>query len=203
MVLAILILSVLIGRNALPGRSVIALRVGLSAVLLASLALTGHARSEEGGIGVVHVIADGLHLLAAGLWLGGLFGLSLLLMLTCSGREEEVAIVALRRFSGSGFLAVALLIVTGAVNTALLVGSPEALISTAYGRLLLCKLGLFSAMLALAAANRFNLVPRLGEAKPSRAAVLATLQRHVLLEQIAGSAVLMIVSALGTLAPPA
>jgi putative copper resistance protein D len=202
MLLAILMLSGLISSTILATRWVQALYVGLSAALLASLALIGHARSEEGVIGAVHVIADAVHLLAAGLWLGGLFGLLLLLTAPRSTSQQEAATEALRDFAGRGSFAVAMLIATGIVNTALLVGSPEALVSTSYGRLLLCKIALFIAMLGFAAANRFKILPRLHRGEPDRSRTLALVKRSVLIEQLADLSVLMIVSALGTWAPP-
>jgi putative copper resistance protein D len=201
--LTIVMFAVLARRTMLPSRSVNALHVGISAALLASLALTGHARAEEGAVASLHVLADALHLLAAGLWLGGLLGLFVLLTPARSGRDDKDAIEALRSFAGTGSIAVATLIVTGVINTALLVGSIEGMVSTTYGRLLLCKLALFIAMLSLAAANRFALVPHLCQPQPLRVRTLAVLKRHVLIEQIAGLGVLMIVSVLGALAPPA
>ena len=48
----------------------------LAAVLLLSLAGTGHSQVEEGWAGIVHVSADSAHLLAAGAWLGGLLPLA-------------------------------------------------------------------------------------------------------------------------------
>jgi putative copper resistance protein D len=199
MLVAILLLAVLVRRNMHPA----GLGIGLSAALLASLALTGHARSEQGVIGMVHVIADGLHLIAAGLWLGGLFGLLLVLGPARPAGDNQVAIEALRNFGGAGSLAVGTLIATGTVNTVLLVGAPAAMVSTSYGRLLLCKLAFFIGMLALAAANRFALVPHLWQPQPTRTRTLSILKRHVLIEQIAGLSVLMIVSVLGASAPPA
>jgi putative copper export protein len=44
----------------------------LSAGLLASLAAAGHTQMQDGVNRVIHLSADGLHLLAAGAWLGGL-----------------------------------------------------------------------------------------------------------------------------------
>src|ERR1700730_8136387 len=57
-------------RKATGGRDLIT--ACLAAVLLASVAGTGHAQIEEWWIGLVHVGADAAHLLAAGAWLGGL-----------------------------------------------------------------------------------------------------------------------------------
>src|SRR4030095_189920 len=44
----------------------------LSAALLASVALSGHAAAAEGFILIVQILTDGSHLLASGIWLGGL-----------------------------------------------------------------------------------------------------------------------------------
>jgi putative copper resistance protein D len=197
-----ILLALILFAALLRAKSANAPQVALSAALLASLALTGHARSEEGVIEAVHVIADALHLLAAGLWLGSLFGLLLLLTAPRSTSQQEAATEALGGFAGTGSFAVATLMATGTVNTALLVGSPEALVSTSYGQLLLCKIALFIAMLGLAAVNRFKLVPRLDREESDTARTLVSLKRNVLIEQLAGFSVLVIVSALGTLAPP-
>jgi putative copper resistance protein D len=84
----------------------------------------------------------------------------------------------------------------------ILVGSFGSLFGMRYGQLLLVKIGLFLAMVALAGANRFLLVPSLSN-ESERGKALSHLRGHVLLEQILGVAVLAIVSGLGTMAPPA
>src|SRR6266478_3654826 len=61
----------------------------LAAVLLISLAGVGHAQIEEGVEGIIHVVSDAAHLLAAGAWLGGLVSLGHILLL--HGREREPA----------------------------------------------------------------------------------------------------------------
>ena len=55
---------------------------------------------------------------------------------------------------------VATILITGLINTWNLVGSVEALLDTAYGRLLLVKIALFLAMVSVAAVNRFRLSPQ-------------------------------------------
>lgn len=180
----------------------------LSAVLLASLAGTGHAQIEEGWAGVTHVIADAAHLLAAGAWLGGLIPLALILRhahgTPSYGHAKEVDSVLLR-FSGMGYVAVAMLIGSGLVNGWLLVGSVSGLWDTSYGLVLLGKLALFGAMLALAAMNRFWLVPAMGKAAmdpvDEGTKWSARLRKHVLGEQLLGMAVLLAVSVLGTMQP--
>ena len=180
--------------------------VVLSAALLGSIAGTGHAQDGAGAIRVVHVAADALHLLAAGAWLGGI--VALFVMLTATVRAPcasaiSGAVEASIRFSGLGYVAVATLVATGLVNSWLLVGSPHALASTGYGRLLCVKLALFAAMLLLAASNRFSIVPELlrqATAGGTRAP-LARLKRHVAGEQLLGAAVIFAVGVLGTMEP--
>ncbi|WP_458760881.1 copper homeostasis membrane protein CopD [Afipia sp. TerB] len=182
----------------------------LAAVLLKSLAGTGHAQIEEGWAGIIHVIADAAHLLAAGAWLGGLIPLALVLHrylakdLNVGPRDIDRILV---RFSGMGYLAVAVLIGSGLVNGWFLVGSLSGLLNTPYGQILLGKLALFAGMLALAVANRFWLVPSMrrirtdvveGSMRPS-----ARLRNHVLGEQFLGAIVLLAVSILGTMQPAA
>lgn len=179
----------------------------LAAALLASLAGTGHAQIEEGWLSVVHVASDAVHLLAAGAWLGGLFPLGFIL-LDYSTREGAPIVDVdriLLRFSSMGYVAVATLIASGLVNSWFMVGSVSSLLKTSYGQILLAKLALFLAMLALAAANRFWLVPRMIEARNSGqpSLWLGRLRYHVLGEQFLGLMVLLAVSFLGTMRPGA
>jgi putative copper resistance protein D len=175
----------------------------LSLLLLVSLGWVGHAVEGQGVARFVHQINQMVHLLAAGLWLGGLVPLTWLL-----GRARSpsgaawisVARDVVPRFSHMGYVAVALLAATGAINTLLLVGSVEALAGTPYGRLLSLKILSFLVMVVLALINRFRLLPRLRR-EPQPSAPLAALARSVLFEQALGFAVLAVVSVLGTWPP--
>jgi putative copper resistance protein D len=180
----------------------------LAAVLLISLAGVGHAQIEEGVEGIIHVVSDAGHLLAAGAWLGGLVPLVYILLL--DGRERgdvqrsELNTVLLR-FSGMGYVAVATLIGSGLVNSWFLIGNISGLFATPYGQLLIVKLVLFAGMLALAVSNRFWLVPSLTKARtndPNGSTVCTVrLRKHVLGEQFLGFMVLLVVSVLGTMQP--
>ena len=178
----------------------------LAAVLLGSLAGTGHAQIEEGWLSIVHVGSDAAHLLAAGAWLGGLIPLGFIL-LDHSVRDGEPIVDVdriLLRFSSMGYVAVATLIASGLVNSWFMIGSAFSLLKTLYGQILLGKLALFAAMLALAAANRFWLAPRLIETRAASGAPavwLGRLRYHVLGEQFLGLMVLLAVSVLGTMRP--
>jgi putative copper resistance protein D len=178
-----------------------------AALLLVSLALVGHTQTNDGALWIVHISADGAHLLAAGAWLGGLLALGYVLMLVRrfpSAEHNAQAIAALVRFSGMGYAAVAILIGSGLVNAWVLVGSPGRLATTPYGQLLMVKFCLFAGMLALATQNRFRLVPTLQRAKErclSAETSLRMLRRNVIGEQMLGLAIVLIVGWLGTLQP--
>jgi putative copper resistance protein D len=185
-----------------PGRAVSALLLALAALNLGSLAWIGHAAMMPGLAGVGHELNQALHLLAAGAWIGGLMPLLVLLRRARSmagGPMPDFVREAVSHFSQMGYAAVGLIAVTGAINAILLVGSVGALFGTAYGRLLCVKILLFLAMVAVAAANRLHLAPRLMRDP----AALIPLTRNVLLEQALGIAILAAASLLGTWPPAA
>jgi putative copper resistance protein D len=131
--------------------------------LVAAIAWTGHAGAGVGALGILHLAADVLHLIAAAAWLGGLVSLVLLFAAVRRGGHVRMSLAreATSRFSTLGIASVGTLISTGAVNTWLLVGSWRALVTTDYGRLLILKVGIFTLMVSVAAVNRFWLTPRL------------------------------------------
>jgi putative copper resistance protein D len=178
----------------------LSLLAALGAVALGSLAWNGHGVMNDGVLGAAHLGADILHLLAAGAWLGAL--LPLCAMLLRPADSSSVA-AALARFSALGPIVVGVVLASGLVNGWFLVGPAhlEAVLTSAYGRLLLAKVALFVAMLVLAALHRFRLAPALaGGAPPSR--VLRALRLSMLTETALGLAVLGLVSVLGSLEPP-
>ena len=189
-----------------PARAAIALG---GAVALGSLAWGGHAAGGEGWTGMIHLGADIVHLGAAGAWLGAL-GALLAMVLRSRGEPPAHPVgethAALRRFAHTGSILVALVVASGALNTAMLVGFANiaSLPATPYGQLLIAKLALFCAMLALAAANRFRLTPALAQAATDadRAAALAALRRSITLETGSAVLILALVAWLGTLEPP-
>ena len=175
----------------------------LALLLLVSLGWVGHAVEGQGPGRYIHQINQMVHLLAAGLWLGGLLPLAWLLGRARSASGTvwiSVAREVVPRFSQMGYAAVALLAATGAFNALLLVGSIHALVGTPYGQLLGLKILLFLAMVSVALFNRIRLLPRLRRA-PQPSATIAALIRSVLCEQGLGFAILAVVSVLGTLPP--
>jgi copper resistance protein D len=171
--------------------------------LAASLAWTGHAGSTLGATGYLHLAADGLHLVAAAAWIGGLMSLILFLATSCRSRAVSLARDVTERFSTLGMVSVATLLLTGTVNTVILVGSLRGLVGTDYGRLLMLKLGLFGVMLGFAAINRLHLTPRLRlqPGSEQRTELLRQLRRNSIIEIALGLAIIAIVGMLGTMHP--
>jgi putative copper resistance protein D len=181
-----------------------AVAVILAAAFVGSLAWAGHAIGGQGTEGIVHPIADILHLIAAAAWVGALVPLALLLTMT--GQDADalaIARTATLRFSTLGIVSVAAILLTGIVNTWYLSGSVDALTETKYGHLLLIKIGLFFAMAGVAAFNRLRLTPRLVDDPEMTAAQNARrqLSRNAAVEAAMGAAIIAIVAALGTLPP--
>lgn len=122
----------------------------LAAAMLASLAWAGHGGATPGAPGDLHLGGDILHLLGAGLWLGTLVPLKLLLAGANRAGDAAwllAARIAARRFTYVAIASITALLAGGIVNTWFLAGTIPALIGTDYGRLLLAKIGLFIAML--------------------------------------------------------
>lgn len=144
-----------------------------------SPALVGHTRAYE-PVSLL-VLTDALHLSAGAVWLGGLVGLAVVLP-SLGGRERDGALV-LTRFST---LAAGLLGVLAAAGVLLgwrILGSWNGLVDTSYGRLLLVKVGIALVVAAVAAMNRYRVLPRAvdGPHEARRRATYAV-RRVVLLE---------------------
>src|SRR5437867_4302010 len=135
--------------------------LGVAALVL--LGAAGHAAAvEPGTLGAL--VVDGVHLLAASIWVGALLPLAALLrcaMTEAGADSRPYAVVAARRLSRTALLAVVVLAATGAANAWTFVGSVGGLLGTPYGQLLLLKLSVLAPILALAIANRRRLLPAL------------------------------------------
>jgi len=182
---------------------------GLSVIELTSLAWAGHAAASPGPFGLVHLLGDALHLLAAAFWPGALVPLaSFLLLLLKSSQLETIVLAApvVRRFSASSLIAVAAIALTGLLNSIFMVGSFRALLASAYGQILVSKLILFLAMIGFGAWNLFVLKPRLAVDLPivnlAQKSAVRSLLRNVLWEIGLGTLVILIVGLLGITPPP-
>ncbi|RKN16623.1 hypothetical protein D7147_23005 [Micromonospora musae] len=167
--------------------------------------LTDHA--QTGVQTWLAVPATSLHLLAMALWLGGLITLAACVLVPAGRREASQAITlapALPRFSGLAQVCFAVIAATGVYLSWRQVGSWAALGATDFGRLLLGKLAVVLAVVALAAGAR-RFVRRRGreplglDAAP--AAAVRRLRRSVVGEILLGVAVVSITAVLVNTAP--
>ena len=194
-----LVLGVLLlGVPFLPGRSARLALILLSLLFLASLGLVGHAAMQEGLTGWAHRANQMLHLLAAGFWLGALPPL-----LYCLTRLRATAWMAdvedaLKRFSGLGHVAVAIVVLTGVINIGLILHQWPIDLGSPYQALMAIKLGLVGLMILIALGNRYILVPMLDAAQPE---MLRGLAIGTGTELLLGAAVIGLVSAFATFDP--
>jgi copper resistance protein D len=172
-----------------------ALAAGL---LVASLALTGHAVMQEGWLGMAHRVNDAVHVLSGGAWLGALVPLLPILAMLNDPERCGAAEMALRQFSTAGHVAVALAILSGVINTILVLGRWPTDWSSPYQTMLAAKIALVVAMVCLALVNRYRFVPRMAAHRRDAAGAIRS---NTIAELTLGLGVIGLVSVFGLLAP--
>ncbi|WP_051519830.1 copper homeostasis membrane protein CopD [Sphingobium sp. Ant17] len=168
-----------------------------AAVAAATIAWTGHAGATEAMAGTIHRAADVAHIWAACGWIGALA--ALLHAVTARRPNVDRVAVMLAKFALLGTVFVATLVVTGVVNSLMIVGIADlpALAGRRYGWLLGAKLLLFAGMLGLAALNRWRLTPTLERGDGA----IGALRLSLAVETSAAIAIMALVALLGTLDP--
>ena len=134
-----------------------------------------------------------VHVMAMALWAGSFYPLWFI-----CGRENRLQVERImKKFGEIAVAIVAVLIISGIYLLSQLLGSVEELFTTAYGISLTAKLVGVAALLLLAAANKFRLVPGLqkssGETK---------LKRSIMLEMLVALSVLVLTAFFTTLVGP-
>jgi putative copper export protein len=168
-------------------------RLAISAALLVCLAMVGHVAGASGLSGEITRGAVTIHLLAAGVWLGGLppFGRAM-------RRQGPEVAALLRRFGDITLISICAILCTGVGAGLFIVRLAGGRLGPAYLTTTLIKLGLVMALLSLAAVNRFRLTPLVARGgEPA----LKALRRTVLTEQGVGVAIIGAVAVLGQLDP--
>ena len=197
--------------GAAPGASLSRPQVLLLGGAIVALALTAPLGGHSGTYSPsgLLVVVDTLHVLAVSAWLGGLalllFAVPIAVRALDRGERLPLVAAATGRFSRLALSAVALLLLSGIVQSIALVGAFDALVETAYGRLVLAKIVLFLGLISFGAYNQRRLLPRLrvvadGGEEPDRAAAL--LRRSVACEVALALVVLGLASVLVTTEPP-
>jgi len=153
----------------------------------ASFTFNGHTASVDPSL--VAKGASFVHVLAGGVWFGGLIVMAdTLTRRRRSGVQLDAAAMALR-FSRSALVALATVAVAGVALTWTIIESPSDLVSGAWARLLLIKVGLVGVVALLGAYNHFKVIPLLDE-DPNDEATADRLRRVVLVEAAGLAAVI-------------
>ncbi len=171
----------------------------VTALAMATLSATSHGAATP-GIELAATVTDFIHLLAAAFWVGGLFGLALILPVVFShspeGSVRQVILAVLPRFSLVAGLSVVALIVTGLYSAWAHVTVLPALVVT-YGQVLVVKTALVAVLLVFGATNLLWLTPAI---RADRKAA-SILRRTVTAEAVVGVLVILAAAYLTSLEP--
>lgn len=189
-VLALLIGASLLAASAVGGQNLLALSGAL--VLSIGFGLAGHAQSD--GMPDLLWTLVGFHVFVAGFWL--LAPLSLWPRNTVG---HDLLLFRLRRFSRVAVIGVPLMIAAGLWLAFILGDGWSGLIATAYGRLLLTKLGIVAIALSLGAYNKVRLTEQV---RSNAAGARRHLGQSLSLEFILFMAALVVVAAATTVFGP-
>jgi copper transport protein len=141
----------------------------------AALAASGHASAADPQWLMRPMVF--LHGMGIAFWSGALVPLGLALK-----RRAPGATAFLRRFSRLILPVVAILVAAGVVLAVVQVGAPSALLTAAYGNLLLAKLALLAVLFCLAAFNRWKLTAPARAADPrARRSLMRSIGVEILL----------------------
>ncbi|MPZ28480.1 MAG: copper resistance protein CopC [Micromonosporaceae bacterium] len=180
---AVLLRPLIAGRA---GRVDLLLLAGLGLVGLGTWSFAGHPIASP--VPAVTVLAGTVHLAAAAVWIGGLVMLAGFLLRLADRRELSVILPEWSRWAA---LAVTVLLLAGLVQAVVEIGPPEAVFTTTYGRLLLAKLGLVAAVIAVASYSRRLVRRRLGESRPREMRLAVGAEAVVLAAVLVMSSVLV------------
>jgi copper transport protein len=182
----------------------------VSSLLFLTPSLTGHAQAAAGEFRFA-VFSDWLHLVAGGVWVGGLFHLALTLPKSIENLQSWQRMLVLSRaiplFSRIAVACTVLLVLTGVYNSWIHISNFSAMWKTLYGVVLLVKIVLFLIMLALGGLNTFVLRPRVERlaaetiSAEEQSKILGEFYWSLRVEVILGIAVLLLAAILAFLPP--
>ena len=181
------------------------LGAALSAGVLGTISAAGHTNSVQGPTCLL-IAVDWLHLAAGGLWVGGLVHLMLVLPVVMRVERTRAALPrgVLPRFSWYAGLSVAVLVLTGAFQGVLYMGTWSALSDTLYGAALSSKALLIAPLLLIAALNLVVMSPRLrSRARGGQASRARRAFRYLVAGELVLALVVLVASAVLAGLPPA
>jgi putative copper resistance protein D len=169
----------------------------LAAIALVLLGFIGHAAAQTGPLGDLARASQAVHLLSAGFWLGSLPSVLLCLSRLRRPAFQAEAEHALRRFSGVGHAAVALVLASGVVNSWVILQGQPFDPGAPYVLVLAFKVVLVLTMVGLALINRYVFMPRTANNGPG----IRQLHNGTIAEIVIGAVVIIVASWLGMLPP--
>jgi copper transport protein len=164
----------------------------LGAIAVGTWSVSGHPSASK--VPMVTVASVMVHIASMSIWLGGL-GMLIVFLLPRATPSELRAIVPV--WSRWAAYAVSALLITGLAQAIILVGTFDALVSNAYGWLLLVKVALVLVVLGIAGLSR-RLVPAIVERAKGATVRLRGL---VIAEAVAGVVILGLTSVLVQTSP--
>jgi copper resistance protein D len=204
--LALLAIGVVLAFLPWHGRWRFAALVPVGAMLLITQAWFGHSAEGAGLYRASMITVYSIHALATSAWVGGLPALLFALVEQRRFSPYEARDCTLdvcSRFSLMAMIAVTLVVASGVANAGLRVaGSFGKLFDSAYGDVLLKKLAVVAAMLAVAYFNRFIATPRLRAASSKGMRQITWLRYSVAFDVVLGALVLGASAVLGITMPP-
>jgi putative copper resistance protein D len=139
--------------------------VGLALALgiAATTSLTGHA--ADAGAVTLRVFADWVHVASSAIWIGGLFGLSAIVLRAAGSWPADVVGAVAGRFSRLAGVCLAFVLLTAIYNAWVQIPFVSALWTTTYGRVLIAKIVVVVIVIAIGALNRFTILPGLADSR--------------------------------------
>ncbi len=161
-----------------PANTAWAVLIALSLAIPVTTSLNSHAAA--GGSFDLSTAVDYVHLVAGGLWIGLLIQLLLFILLAMPRLEEHAGFLAatVKRFSWVAVPTVAVVVVTGVIQSIDRLGGIDELFDSDYGITLAVKIVLLAPLLVIAGANLLIFGPRfLSYARAKAQAALARFRR--------------------------
>ena len=166
-------------------------------------ALNGHARTL--GRPALAVTSVAVHLVAVGVWVGGLAALVVLGggagRALAAERRPALAREVVARFSRLALVGMLVVVATGVLNAVLDLASVSDLWRIRYGQLIVVKVALLAVALVLAARHRWTVPRRLALAGDASVAAARSFDRSALVELVALVAAVAVAAGLVALIP--
>lgn len=160
---------------------------GLTVALLATSSFSGHAFVATPRS--LSIVNDVIHLTSGGTWLTGIIVLSMLLPIAWRGKDQvsrlHLLTPVVTRFSKVAAVSIAVVAITGVINSFFDVEHIEDLVDSTYGLTLTAKIVVFLGVLSLGGVNHFYVRRRLERARDEDAARIPQLFRKTIAIELA------------------